>query len=91
MLKTIKDSINCFLSFTNQYKKNKTFIKISNATPKLKTDKAENVLGGKKGSMKDNSKRTANILLINHSNLSIKLNFFMLFTSSKKEIFFFGG
>ena len=41
--------MNCFLSLNNQYPKNKTLSKIKNGTPKLKTDKSENDLGGMKG------------------------------------------
>ena len=57
--RTNNDKISCFLSFTNQYKKNSTLTNIKNETPKLSTDNIENVLGGKKDKIKENSNRTA--------------------------------
>lgn len=46
---TTNDIISCFLTLSNQYKKNSTLHKIKKGTPKLSTDNTENALGGKKG------------------------------------------
>ena len=55
---TTKDNKNCFLSFTNQYNRNSTFIKTRNETPKLSTESPENVSGGKNGKTNDNNNKT---------------------------------
>ena len=46
---TKRDIIKCFFNFIIQYKKNKTLSNIKDGTPKLSTDRTENILGGKKG------------------------------------------
>lgn len=43
------DTISCFLTRSNQYRKNNTFKRIKKGTLKLSTDSTEKVLGGKKG------------------------------------------
>ncbi|GAA4887040.1 hypothetical protein GCM10023311_08360 [Flaviramulus aquimarinus] len=64
MTSTTSDSINCFFSLINQYKKNRQLIKIKNETPKLITDKKENVLGGKNGSVNESRSNIATITLM---------------------------
>ena len=56
--------MSCFLTLTNQYKKNKTLHKIKKGTPKLSTDNSENARGGKKGKANENKRTTATKILI---------------------------
>lgn len=59
IIKIKSDKIICFLNLTSQYKKNKLLIKIKIVTPKFRTDKNENVFGGKNGNVNDRSSNTA--------------------------------
>lgn len=61
---TTKESRNCFLSFTNQYKQNKALQQTKNATPRLRTDNTEKLLGGVNGKIYDNNKRIAKTAFI---------------------------
>lgn len=48
----------------SQYKKNRALHKIKKATPKLRTDNTENVLGDVKGNRYDNKRRIAKTAFI---------------------------
>ena len=69
--------MSCFLSFTNQYKKNKALIKTKKEDPKFITESTENVFGGTKGSVYENNRAIATITLMAYTILFIKLNFFI--------------
>ncbi len=56
--------MNCFFNLINQYRKHNTLIIIKNETPKLITDRKENVLGGKNGNVNESSRNTATITLM---------------------------
>ncbi len=55
------DSKNCFFNLINQYKKNRPLSSINKETPRLITERKENVLGGKKGNVKDSNRSNATI------------------------------
>ena len=74
---TKSDNNNCLFILINQYKKNNTLSRISKGTPKLRTERKENVFGGKKGNIKDKRSTVAIMALKTNTILSNKCSFFI--------------
>ena len=56
--------MNCILTRNTQYRKNNTLLNIRKGTPKLSTESAENVLGGKKGNINAKNRTIAAKILV---------------------------